>query len=179
MPTITSALVRDWMSRAETKRDVQRIQCVALHSLQKYSSKTIAPIVCVSPVTVRRVWVAYAKEGENALFHEKRGGRHHGYLSIEEEKRLLQPFLQKAKSGGMINIKPVHQALEKRLKKTLPLTTTYKMLHRQGWRKLTPRPYHPNGEPIAREKFKASFPPDRGTSETRSHPQGPDAQDTL
>ena len=168
MPTITSELVHDWMARAVTKRDVQRIQCMSLHYLQKFSSKAIAPIVCASPVTVRRVWVAYAKEGENALFDEKRGGRHHEYLSVEEEKRLLQPFLQKAKSGGMINVKPVHQALEKKLKKVLPLTTAYKMLHRQGWRKLTPRPHHPQGNPIAREKFKASFPPDRETGGTRS-----------
>jgi transposase len=161
MPTITSDLFQDWMTRAKTKRDMQRVQCVVFHLLQKLSSADIARVVCVSPVTVRRVWMAFAKEGEKALFNEKRGGRHREHLGIEEERAFLRPFLKRATAGGFINIKPVHAALEKKVGKTIPSSTTYAMLHRQGWRKISPRGHHPKGNPTAREKFKASFPPDR------------------
>lgn len=160
MPPITAELFQHWMSRAKTKRDVQRVQCVAFHVLQQLSSDDIARVVCVSPVTVRRVWIAFAKEGEEALFSEKRGGRYRQHLKKDEEKEFLRPFLKKASAGGFMNIKPVHAALEKKLQKTIPLSTTYAMLHRQGWRKISPRGHHPKGDPVAREKFRASFPPD-------------------
>ena len=168
MPTITSDLFQDWMKRAKTKRDMQRVQCVGFHLLQQLSSADIARVVCMSPVTVRRVWIAFAERGEEALFNEKRGGRHHEHLQADEEKTFLRPFIKKAHAGGFINIKPVHAALEKKVGKTIPSSTTYAMLHRQGWRKIAPRGHHPQGNPIAREKFKASFPPDPPKGSARS-----------
>jgi transposase len=164
MPPITAELFQCWMTRAKTKRDMQRVQCVGFHLLQKLSSADIARVVCVSPVTVRRVWIAFAKHGEEALFDEKRGGRHREHLRADEEKIFLQPFIKRAHAGGFMNIKPVHMALERKLGKTIPSSTTYAMLHRQGWRKIAPRAHHPKGDPIAREKFKASFPPDSEAS---------------
>ena len=171
MPAITSEKFQDWMKRAKTKRDMQRVQCVGFHLLQQLSSADIARVICVSPVTVRRVWIAFAKEGEEALFDEKRGGRHHEHLGTEEETMFLRPFIKKAHAGGFINIKPVHAALQKKLGKKIPASTTYAMLHRQGWRKVVPRAHHPKGDPIAREQFKASFPPHPETSATGSDDQ--------
>jgi transposase len=179
MPTITSDLFQEWMKRAKTKRDIQRVQCVGFHLLQQLSSADIARVVCVSPVTVRRVWIAFADQGEEALFEEKRGGRHHEHLGIEEEKLFLRPFIKQAHAGGFINIKPVHRALEKKVGKTIPASTTYAMLHRQGWRKIAPRAHHPQGNPIAREKFKASFPPDRATGKARGGDERSDAPRSL
>lgn len=164
MPTITAELFQDWMKRAKTKRDIQRVQCVGFHMLQKLSSADIAQVVCLSPVTVRRVWIAFAAKGEAALFDERRGGRHREHLKIADEKEFLQPFIKKAHAGGFINIKPVHSALEKKVGKIIPSSTTYAMLHRQGWRKISPRGHHPQGNLVAREKFKTSFPPDPETS---------------
>ena len=157
MTSITTERFQDWMKRAKTKRDMQRVQCVGFHLLQKLTSAEIARIVSLSSVTVRRIWIAFATYGEEALFDEKRGGRHYEQLNVEEEKEFLQPFLRKANAGGFINIKPVHSALEKKIGKRIPSSTVYTMLHRQGWRKISPRGHHPQGNPIAREKFKASF----------------------
>jgi transposase len=168
MNTLTPEQVQNWISRAKTKRDVQRVQCMSLHFLEHLSSAWIAPIVGMSAVTVRRVWTTFAREGEESLFDEKRGGRHREHFSQEEEKVFLDPFLKKARAGGLINIKPVHNALEKKIGKKIPSSTTYAMLHRQGWRKIAPRAHHPQGNPTAREKFKASFPPDREKSADRS-----------
>lgn len=179
MPPITTELFQNWMTRAKTKRDVQRVQCVGFHLLQKLSSADIAQVVYVSPITVRRIWVAFRKEGEKALFDEKRGGRHREHLEIAEEKEFLKPFLKKANAGGFINIKPVHAALEKKVGKTIPSSTTYAMLHRQGWRKISPRGHHPQGNPIAREKFKASFPPDRSKSRAGSGSQRSDPSSSF
>jgi transposase len=134
---------------------------MSLHVLHHSSSRDIASVVGMSAVTVRRVWITFALEGEESLFDEKRGGRHREHLPREEEKTFLQPFLKKADAGALINIKPVHAALEKKVGRKIPFSTTYAMLHRQGWRKIAPRAHHPKGNPVAREKFKTLFPPDR------------------
>lgn len=161
MTTITTKLIATWMQRAKTKRDLQRVQCMSLRRFQQMRSQDIAVVVGMSPVTVRRVWVAYAKDGEETLFDEKRGGRHNAHMEMEEETIFLAPFLKQARAGGLLNVKPVHRALQKKVGQTIPLSTTYAMLHRQGWRKIAPRAHHPKGDIVAQEKFKTSFPPDR------------------
>ena len=48
------------------------------------------------------------------------------------------------------------KAMEEKLGRTVPLATAYRLLHRHGWRKIAPRPKHPNNDPVAQETFKKS-----------------------
>lgn len=95
-----------------------------------------------------------------------RGGRRRQSFTVEREAVLLAPFLERAKTGGVLVVGPVKLALEKALGRQIALATAYNVLHRHGWRKLAPDKRHPQSDPVAQEAFKKNSP-------TRSVPSKP------
>ncbi|WP_430233062.1 helix-turn-helix domain-containing protein [Nitrosomonas communis] len=84
-----------------------------------------------------------------------RGGRRRENLSREEEVTFLTPFIEKAAAGGVLIVSEIKQALDARLKhKTSPAATYYYLLHRHGWRKLTPDKRHPEADALAQDEWK-------------------------
>ena len=59
-----------------------------------------------------------------------------------------------AGAGSILVVAEVHQALEQQLGRKIAESTVYRILHRHGWRKLVPRPFHPKRKPEAAEAFK-------------------------
>jgi transposase len=159
-PDLTDKKLQELQERAQTKREFQRVQCLYFGQ-HGCSSRDIAPTVAMSAVTVKRVWHDYRKRGEGAIFEDRRGGRYHAHLTQEEEEAFLAPFFATAKKGGILVVQGVKEAYEKKVGRRVGSSTVYDLLHRHGWRKIVPRPQHPQGDPVAREKFKASFPPHR------------------
>ena len=51
---------------------------------------------------------------------------------------------------------PVQQAYEDRLGHAVHHSVVYRALHRQGWRKVQPRPQHPKADVAIQEEFKKS-----------------------
>src|SRR6266849_4162697 len=74
----------------------------------------------VSATTVHRVIARYNRLGPAAIEQSAKGGRHHEYLTLEQE----QAFLAEVQHEVHVN-------------------TIYRLLHRHGWRKLAPRSRHP------------------------------------
>lgn len=87
-----------------------------------------------------------------------RGGRRRENLSPEEEVEFLSPFLDKAKSGGILVASEIKPALEERLGRTVSLASVYNLLHRHDWRKLAPDKRHPKSDPAAQEEWKKNCP---------------------
>lgn len=167
LPSRTEQHMRMLLKRATSVRDVQRIQCILFRVAEQFSSDHIATLVGLSVPSVRRIWSQYLHDGDPALLGEKRGqGRFHAHLSTAKEQTLLAPFLKRAEAGGIITIRMVHAVVCAKVGKKVAPSTTYRMLHRHGWRKLVPRPQHPNANAREQERFKALFPPDHrsGTS---------------
>jgi len=148
--------------KAVTKRDFQRVQCLVFRQFG-CPSHDAGVFTGMSAVSVRRVWNDWRQNGEKGLFGDGRGGRYNENMTEEEEKEFLTPFLQEAEKGGVLIVNDVHRAYEKKAARKIPTSTVYAMLHRRGWRKIVPKPSHPQGNPITREKFQAAFPPDRAT----------------
>lgn len=159
-PDLTEKKLRDLQERARTKREFQRVQCLYFRQ-HGCSSTDIAPTVALSPVSVKRVWLEYRERGEAAIFEDGRGGRYHENMTAEEEKKFLEPFFRNAARGGMLVVSEVQVAYEEEIGYRVGSSTIYDLLHRHGWRKIAPRPSHPQGDPVKREKFRAIFPPDR------------------
>jgi transposase len=159
---LTDDRLEDLRQRAATKREFQRVQCLFLRQ-HGGSSKDIAATLSMKAVGVRRVWSDYRKRGEEAIFVDRRGGRYNENMSEEEEKEFLAPFFENAKEGGILVVNEIKRTYEKKLRRSVPKSTVYEMLHRHGWRKVAPKPSHPQGDPVKREKFKTIFPPDRRT----------------
>jgi Winged helix-turn helix len=74
-------------------------------------------------------------------------------------------MLSDAAQGGVVVVPPLKALLEKKLGKSLSLTTLYNMLHRHGWHKPAPDTAHPKGDPQAREDWKKT--PQRPGTNTR------------
>jgi hypothetical protein len=45
-----------------------------------------------------------------------------------------------------------------RLGRSIPLSTTYRLLARHGWRKIQPDTKHPKSDPAVQEEFKKNIP---------------------
>ena len=61
---------------------------------------------------------------------------------------------QKAAQGGVLSVIPIHAALKERLGRAIPMSTTYRLLARHGWRNVQPDTKHPKSDPDKQDEFK-------------------------
>src|ERR1700738_4645969 len=127
----------------------QRIQMVLLRE-SGMTQPAIAAAMGVSLSTVKRAHMA----GLKALKPKPNGGRKHENMTLAEEKALLARFAKAAGAGEMLNIHDLKAAYEKRIGHATSDSTVYNLLHRHGWRKLMPRPFHPKRDLAAQNAFK-------------------------
>jgi hypothetical protein len=81
-------------------------------------------------------------------------------MTLAEEKALLARFAKMAGAGEMLNIHDLKAAYEKAIGHVTSDSTVYNLLHRHGWRKLMPRPFHPKRDLAAQNAFKKNRFPD-------------------
>ncbi|MBW2307082.1 MAG: winged helix-turn-helix domain-containing protein [Deltaproteobacteria bacterium] len=92
--------------------------------------------------TVHNLISQYNRLGPGAVEGPGKGGRRRSYLSLEQEAAFLEPFKQKALTGQIATATEIKDALEAILEHKVHKTTVYRILKRQGWRKVAPRPFH-------------------------------------
>jgi len=129
----------------------QRIQTVLLRE-SGLAQPAIATAMGVSLSTVNRAHMAYDHGGTEAT--KANGGRKHQNMTPAEEKALLTRFAKTAGAGEMLNIHDLKAAYEKAIGHATGASTVYNLLHRHGWRKLMPRPFHPKRDLAAQKAFK-------------------------
>ncbi len=108
----------------------------------------------VSLSTVNRADMAYDQGGLKALKPKPNGGRKRENMTLAEEKALLARFAKAAGAGEMLNIHDLKAGYEKAIGHATSDSTVYNLLHRHGWRKLMPRPFHPKRDLAAQNAFK-------------------------
>jgi len=86
------------------------------------------------------------------------GGRRNSSMSIAEEREFLSQWQEQAAVGGVLTVPPIHAALVERLGYAIPLSTTYRLLARHGWRKVQPDTKHPKSDPAIQDEFKKNSP---------------------
>jgi len=134
--------------------EFKRFLCLWLRAKNGMSAIEIAPIVGCHEVTVRAIQRAFIARGKDAIEGDKRGGRNRQLMTFEEEKDLLEGFINAASDASMLVVNEVKAALEKKLGRTVHKTTMYRILKRHKWRKIAPRPSHPKQNKEAVEAFK-------------------------
>jgi len=134
-------------------KEQKRLLCLKLRVEQGFNAKQIAEIVECSEIQVRTVISNYGKNGLDAILRGRQGGNHRN-LSYTEEESLLAPFLSKAEKGQILVVPEIHKAYETKLGRSVPASTIYRMLDRQNWRKVMPRPRHPKANPEEQEATK-------------------------
>ena len=75
-------------------------------------------------------------------------------MTVEEEKEFLNKWENIATGGGVLTVPPIHAALVERLGHDVPMSTTYRLLSRHGWRKIQPDTKHPKSDPALQDEFK-------------------------
>ena len=144
---------------ARSKAEFQRVQCVWLRAALGLNANQVAQALGWRATSVRRLQAQFLRQGEGFWERPERGGRRHQNLTQEEETNLLQSFLPAAEQGGLLEVRRVQQAYEQAVGHRVPKSTVYRMLARHGWRKLAPRPRHPQADAARQEAFKKDFPP--------------------
>jgi transposase len=131
----------------------ERIQMVLMRESGMTQPK-IAEVMGVSLSTVNRAHMAYDSGGIKALTPKPNGGRRRENMSVAEEKALLARFTKTAGAGELVNIHELRLAYEEAIGHETSDSTIYNLLHRHKWRKLMPRPFHPNRNRTAQNAFK-------------------------
>jgi transposase len=131
----------------------ERIQMVLLRE-SGMTQPAIAEAMGVSLSTVNRAHMAYDGGGVKALKPKPVGGRQRENMTLCEERALLARFSKAAGAGEMLNVHDLKAAYERAIGHSTSNSTVYNLLARHGWRKLMPRPFHPQRDLAAQDAFK-------------------------
>ncbi len=121
------------------------------------TSKEISEHLAVTESLVHKTISEYNRFGAKAIETVGKGGRRNAYLTVEEEREFMEGFIQKAQKGEIATAAEIKAAYEKIIGKTIHKTTIYRLLERNGWRKVVPLPHHPQKDKQAQESFKKTL----------------------
>lgn len=143
-------------AQASSSAECERILGVWLRASLGLSCQQIATVLGWHPGSVRNLQARVLREGIAVLQQPGRGGRHRAPLTLAEEEALLAGFCLAAGEGAVVEAGPLRLAYEKQVEHPVAKSTLCRLLARHGWRKLVPRPYHPDASAEAQTAFKKS-----------------------
>jgi transposase len=147
------------ITQASTLDELRQAQSVLLPLLYGLSLEETAQAIGVCPTWACRLRRRFIKgRFVGASGAPAPGGRKRQNLSIEQEQEFLAPFIEQAQTGGILVVGQIKAALDKRLGRTVGLSSAYQLLHRHNWRKLVPDKRHPKSDPLAQEEWKKNSP---------------------
>lgn len=138
--------------QAKTALELRKALSVLLVSEGGLDTNTTAKILKISERTVFRNQ-EYIRNQEKHV-QSTWGGRRRYTMTVEEEREFLREWEAKATEGGVLSVPPIHAALLEKLGRNVPISTTYRLLARHGWRKIQPDTKHPKSDPKVQEEFK-------------------------
>jgi transposase len=159
-PLGSAEVLQKALKSARGVGEVRRIQAVLMRAIGDAPPAEIAAVTGLSIATVRILHSTFLTKGIEGLLGPGRGGARRRNLSHQEEAVILERFLEPAKSGGVIIVKAIHDAYEAAIGRQVSTSTTYRMLARHGWRKITPRSRHPKQDAAAQAGFKKRSQPE-------------------
>ena len=138
--------------QASTIAEYRRALSVILSAELNLDAEKIADLLGTSRRTIFRDHDNIRNQDDTSK--KSWGGRRHYTMTIDEEQEFLSQWIEKATIGGVLTVPPIHAALIKRLGRVVPISTTYRLLARHGWRKVQPDTKHPKSEPALQDDFK-------------------------
>jgi transposase len=149
--------VKQRMKTAPSALYRQRWLIIYTAQVSPRKAEEIAKQCGVSKATVHALISTYNRLGVAAVETVGKGGRHHELLTREQERELLTPFFARAVEGEMATAGEIQIAYEQRVGHQVHQSTVYRLLDRHGWRKLLPRPRHPQADPEEQERLKKTL----------------------
>ena len=134
-------------------RERSRITCIRLLALG-WEAQDVAEAVGITRSSVYRRNAEFLKDGESTLHTDRWGGRRGGVLTEAQEAEFVAHFEAAARQGQMVSAAAMAGELARRAGRPASPATLYRILARHGWRKVVPRPRHPEADPARQEAFK-------------------------
>lgn len=165
MPRVASGdaeilkLARTALVKAQTVEQLRQAQSVVLPLDHGISLDKTAEMIGISKgwaCQLRRRFIAGHYAGDPT--RPTPGGRRRQNMTVTQEREFLAPFLEQAKSGGVLVAGQIKAALDQRLGRSVALASVYNLLHRHDWRKLAPDKRHPQSDAVAQEEWKKNSP---------------------
>ena len=148
-------MAQEMILRAKTIDELRQAQAVVLplaHGLSLAETARAIGRSVVWTCRLRNRFLAGETVGDGQ--RQRPGGRRRENLSVEREREVLAPFLERARNGGILVVPQIKGELEASLGREMALSSVYNLLHRHGWRKLAPDKRHPQSDPVAQEAWK-------------------------
>jgi transposase len=133
---------------------IRRWQVIRCAVVNPKPAAEIALEVGLARQTVHNLVAAYNRHGPQTLETPGHGQRQRAYLSLEREQAVVDKFLQKSAVGQVSTGSQLKPALEKAIGQRVHKTTVYRLLKRHQWRKVVPRPRHPQASAEEQATFK-------------------------
>ena len=135
--------LRKGMKEKSNSRFYARLQSVALRGEGKDNDE-IGTITGYHPAYVSQLVSIYSNEGIAGLCKDGRKGGNNRNMTEEEEKAFLAGFEESAKRGGVTTVAEIAAAYDAATGKAHESkSSVYYLLHKHGWRMITPRTAHP------------------------------------
>jgi transposase len=155
---IDKAMVAEARRIARRTRDANELraaQSILLPALNGSTLDQTAALLGVGRATVSRLQSRFRRLVLcREPIHCGWGGRRRMLMDFEEEKKFLEPWVQRAQAGGILVVSPIRAALAQKLGRSVAATVAYRMLARHGWRKVAPDTRHPKSDPLVQEEWK-------------------------
>jgi transposase len=133
----------------------QVIRCALVHPKP---AAEIALEVGLARQTVHNLVAAYNRHGPQAVETPGHGQRQRAYLSWQREQAVVGKCVRKSARGQVSTGSQLKPAIEKAIGRQVHKTTVYRMLKRHQWRKVAPRPRHPQANAEEQAAFKKTSP---------------------
>jgi len=137
--------IRHAFGKAHKLKDVRTYRHIQVLELRrkKATNKEISVATGYKDSYITELVSLYVNHGMTAVTGNKYTSNNRR-MSFEEETQFLEQFREEAEAGLIISVKGILEKYEEVTEKKTNTATIYKLLKRHGWRKVKPRPRHPD-----------------------------------
>ncbi len=143
-------------------RSVDELRCaqaVLLPAMLDATLEQTAAVLGVGRATVARYQSRLRQRvAKPSRSQPQWGGRRRAAMTLEEERRFLEPWAKLSTEGGMLVVSPLRAALAQQLGHPVAPSVVYRLLARHGWRKVAPDTRHPKSDPEVQQEWKKNSP---------------------
>ena len=148
------------VAQASSLEELRAAQAVLLPAIMGATLTETAALLGVGRATVACLQAGFrqAKQPNGGPTQQRNwGGRRNALLTVEEEEEFLAPWLEQARTGGVLVVSPLRAAVAQRLGKRVKASVLYRLLARHGWRKVAPDTRHPKSDPPVQDEWEKNF----------------------
>jgi transposase len=134
--------LQGWVRTAHSREEYQKRLAIWMTLKGPFPAHRVASLLVVSKQAVW-LWVSqYNRLGPNCLQRQGRGGRRWAYLSLDEEKAVLESLKRDAERGRTPRAREVQEGISEVTRRNVSISYVYRLFERIGWRKPSARARH-------------------------------------